>query len=162
MLTQEYLKSIIHYDPETGLFSWLQSTSFRIKIGDIAGSKTIHNYLVIRINGKIYYAHRLAFLYVTGEWPEKHVDHIDLNRTNNKWLNIRPSTVSENHGNMNKHIDNTSGHKGVWFNKLRNTWNAQIMVKGKRYNLGVYENKEDAAKAYEEAAIKYFGEFSRV
>lgn len=160
MITQQYLKSILYYDPETGLFYWICNRP-KVKSGSIAGGMDELGYIKIKIDGKKYRAHRLAILYMTGKWPPNDTDHEDLNRANNKWENIRPATKSQNFGNQRKYSNNKSGIKGVCWDKDANKWLAQIQVKNKKIKLGRYNDIEDAGKAYTEAAIKYFGEFAR-
>lgn len=157
MITQLELFEKLNYNPYTGLFVWLIRPRLRSKIGDIAGQLTNHGYILIGINGNRYLAHRLAWLYMTGELLENDIDHKDLNRTNNKWNNLREANDSQNKGNALKHKDNTSGKKGVCWDKSRNKWIVRV---GKIY-LGRFDKIEDAAIIYESAAIKYFGEFAR-
>ena len=109
-------------------------------------------------NAKIY-IHRLI-LGVTD--PSIFVDHIDGNGLNNQKLNLRICSQSENMRNMKKPISNKSGFKGVFYRKDRNTYAAAIVVKGKKHHLGHFKNKLDAANAYNQAAIKYFGEFAKL
>ena len=94
-LTQEYLKSILDYDLDTGIFTWKINKAKRTKIGDIAGW-SYNGYREIEINDKKYKAHRLAWLYVYGEMPNKLIDHIDGNRSNNKISNLREATLDGN------------------------------------------------------------------
>ncbi len=158
-LTQEYLKSILHYDPKTGLWRWTVPKIHR-DLSKPAGSPE-NGYLIIVIDCVNYRAHRLAFLYMTGAWPEKDVDHKDLNRSNNKWENLREADDRKNQGNQNAYLNNKSGYKGVSWDKKAKKWKAQIGMNGKRINLGRFEKIEDASFAYEEAAINYFKEFAR-
>ncbi len=161
MLSQEYLKSILHYDPTTGLFKWISKRP-KINVGDIAGGLDDAGYIRIKIDGIKYRAHRLAIFYITGEWPPDHTDHKDLNRSNNKWENIRPATRTENFGNQTKYSNNKSGIKGVCWDKESGKWMAQIQIANKKIKLGRYKNIEDAAKAYQIAAEKYFKEYARI
>jgi hypothetical protein len=160
MITQEYLKSILHYDPETGLFTWIKPRP-KINVGDIAGGIDELGYIRIKIDNKKYRAHRLAHFYMNGKFPDNEVDHKDLNRSNNKWSNIREATRIQNFGNQNKYSNNKSGIKGVCWDKDACKWLAQIQINNKKIKLGRYINIKDAELAYKEAAIKYFGEFSR-
>lgn len=160
-LTQAHLLEVLIYDPNTGLFRWKSTKSKRISIGDVAGSFTANGYIQIRFDGCIYLAHRLAVLYMTGRWPETLVDHRDRVRSNNRWSNIREASYSENAGNMATRPSNTSGYKGVFFRKESPRPFAQIMVDGRSIYLGTFDTPEDAAMAYQAAAIEYFGEFAR-
>ena len=109
MFTQQELKRQLHYNPETGVFTWLVSNNNRIRVGDKAGAVSSgKSYCRIKINGKSYGAHRLAFFYMHGEFPLKDVDHVDGNGLNNKWLNLRQVTHQENQKNQRLRKDNTS------------------------------------------------------
>jgi len=159
-LTQEQLKSALHYNPETGGFTRLISTSSRANVGDIAGTVMSIGYIEIMVKNKKYYAHRLAVLYMTGKWPSNQVDHINRTRDDNRWCNIRESNQSENCGNSSLRKDNTSGFKGVsWYNRDKK-WEAGIMFKYKHIYLGRYKEKKDAAMAYNDKATELFGEFA--
>src|SRR5216683_4946120 len=138
-ITQIYLISILHYNPETGIFTWI-SPRPKVKLYSIAGGIDDCGYIKIRIDGKKYLAHRLAHLYMTGIWPENEIDHEDLNRANNKWNNIRKATRSQNFGNQRKYSNNTSGIKGVCWDKQQNKWIAQIQINNKQIKLGRFLN----------------------
>lgn len=153
MLRQEYLKEVLNYNPETGIFVWKQSLGRRIHIGDIAGSLN-KGYVRIKINKKHYKAHRLAWLYMTGSWPEFEVDHINHIRHDNRFENLRDITHQENQFNRSEQ-KNTSGYVGVYWEKQRNEWRARISVNGKKIHLGFFTDKEEAAKAYHDAKEKY-------
>lgn len=164
-LTQEYLKSILRYDPETGKWFWIVNRG-SILAGLLAGSiqgKGDYRYVNIMIDGSSYLAHRLAHLYMTGEWPENHIDHEDLDGLNNKWNTIRKATRSQNLGNQKIHSNNTSGFKGVCWDKKSQKWVARIQVNKKSKVIGWFEKDklEEAAKAYEIEADKLFKEFAR-
>lgn len=157
MLTQEYLKSILRYDPETGEFTWLISKD-GVKRGSIAGSVSAHNgkkYCVIKINRHPYYAHRLAFLYMEGVFPENETDHIGGDGIDNKWVNLRSVSRAENGKNQCLRVTSISGVVGVSWNKTRSKWEAQICVNGKRMFLGYFSDKNMAAGARKAASIKY-------
>src|SRR5690606_13478665 len=160
MITQEYLKSILRYEPDTGNFIRLKSKGKIYKIGDIAGCVTNRGYVTICINGKVYYGHRLAWFYMTGRFIDQ-IDHKDLNKSNNKWENLRESSGSQNLGNIRKHKDNKSGYKGVSWYKPYQKWVVYIKAGSLRKNLGYYDDILEAAKVYEKAAEKYFKEFAR-
>ena len=109
MLTQERLKQLLYYDPVTGIFTWRKNHSSMARAGNIAGyvAKKEHTkYIYIRVDNKLYLAHRLAFLYQTGKFPAKQVDHIDQNRTNNSWNNLRPASHTDNQRNRSKNKNN--------------------------------------------------------
>ena len=89
MLTQSELKSLLHYDPETGLFTWIAPLSNRVQVGDVCSTVAPIGYILIGVRGQKLYAHRLAWLYMTGEWPENQIDHINCVKTDNRWANLR-------------------------------------------------------------------------
>jgi hypothetical protein len=163
MLTLERLKEILKYDQSNGLWTWLVvSHDNGIDIGDIAGNiDQILGYVIIKIDGQKYRAHRLAWFYMTGKWPSK-IDHIDRNGFNNVWSNLRVATTSQNAANRTKNSRNKSGYKGVSWDKKRNRWAVQICINNKRIHLGRYIDLNEAIMAYQDAAIFYFGDFARV
>jgi hypothetical protein len=158
------LTAVLHYDPETGLWTWLVSRG-PIRQGSPAG--TIHKgkrsstaYLRIKIEGRSYLAHRLAVLYMTGEWPKNQPDHRNTDGLDNRWENLRDSTQSQNQANRPARKDNRCGIKGVSF--FNGYYHAEIQCDGKRIGLGYFKEAEPAALAYERAAKELFGEFARV
>lgn len=157
MITQAELKSIVHYDPDTGIFTRLLSWG-STKKGDVAGSKSSYykgkTYLRLSVKCKIYYAHRLAFLYMNGVMP-KFVDHKNGDGTDNRWINIRESSPQHNQKNMRLSSVNLSGFTGV--SKCHNSdkWRARLMVGGVEVSLGRFDNIDDAIDARKAANIKY-------
>ena len=119
-LTQDYLKSILHYDPDTGIFRWAKRRATWIPAGTIAGSTCEKGYAIIVINYKIYRAHRLAWLYMTGSHPPEFIDHINLDRKDNRFCNLRLSTRAQNMQNFRIRPDNKSGVKGVYWDAKSN------------------------------------------
>jgi|SRR5215217_257853 len=159
MLTQEKLKTKLEYDPLTGLFTWVERFSSRAGKGELAGSVTSHGYISIRIFGKAYLAHRLAWLYVNGEFPQFQIDHRDTNKSNNSWTNFRPATNAQNVMNTGIRANNKSGHKGVsWYARYQK-WRVGCKADGVRHHLGYFENIDDAVKAYAACAKRIHGEF---
>lgn len=154
MLSQKELKKLLHYDPDTGVFTRLVTTSNRSKAGAIAGSPS-NGYSSIRINYKLYYAHRLAWLYMTGAFPEDHIDHINHIRTDNRWANLRDVTQAENGKNQPKINTNTSGVTGVCWHKAANKWTAYVHTKEKRKSLGYFSDKFDAICARKSAEVQH-------
>lgn len=159
MITQEYLKSWLRYEPEIGEFFWVRKPTTNVKIGAKAGSINAAGYLQIQLEGKIYLGHTLAWLYIKGEWTR--VDHEDLDRGNIKFVNLRKCTQSQNVANSCKRSSNTSGFKGVSFNKRLAKFQASIKVDYVKRHLGYFDLAEEAAAAYAKAAKAHFGEFAR-
>lgn len=137
------LKSILDYNPNTGIFKWKISNSNRIKPGDIAGILT-QGYCKIGINGKLYLAHHLAWFYVYGYFPENEIDHINRNGTDNRIENLREVSRICNARNTKNRSNNTSGIKGVSFHKQTNKWQVQITVNQKRISLGCHDEFDEA------------------
>ena len=159
MITQEYLKSILNYDAETGIFTWKVNKSNRSKVGNIAGSK-FNGYVNIEINNKSYKSHRLAWLYVYGKFPENLIDHINANRSDNKISNLRKATYQKNSENYKTPKTNTSGVKNVSWYKNLNKWVVSISVKSKKKTIGYFEDLELAELVAIEARNKYRMEFA--
>ena len=154
MITVEELKLLLDYDASTGLFVWKSDRTTTVKKGDIAGTNS-YGYLVITIGGKRYSAHRLAWLYITGSHPIDQIDHVNGIRDDNRFLNLREVTNSENAKNSKHRINNTSGHIGVGFEIRGCKWVAIIKVEGKIISLGRYTDKNEAVEARKKAEIKY-------
>lgn len=147
ILTQSRLKELLHYDPETGLF-----TRFS---GKVAGAIRPDGYVRIMLARELYYAHRLAWLYMTGSLPPEQIDHINGNKTDNRLANLRAVTNFENQKNQRKPVSNTSGIIGVVWHKTKNKWNAQIKHKGRSIHLGYFTDIEEAAAARAKASVQY-------
>jgi len=154
LLSQKQLKELFYYDPETGHFTRLTKTAKRVKIGELAGGDNGFGYLQIRINGELYLSHRLACLYMTGKWPE-FTDHINHIRSDNRWINLREVTCTENHKNMTLRADNLSGVIGVCFCNRDKAWLSYINVEKKRKPLGYFKDKFEAICARMSANNKY-------
>jgi len=154
---RERVIELLNYDPETGLFT-RRSGSGRWPAGEVAGS-LCHGYIVIRIDGKSHQAHRLAFLVVHGFIPSE-IDHINLVRSDNRISNLRPATTQQNSRNTGKYSNNTSGFKGVYWDKSNGKWQAQAQdANGKRKTLGRFPTPEAASAAYNDFARNLHGEF---
>lgn len=158
-LTREELTSYLIYDHETGSFKW-RCARKGIRKGDDAGHVSRAGYIVVCIKRRKYPAHRLAWLYVHGRWPTHYIDHIDGNKANNRIENLREATKTENCRNTWIRSDNTSGYKGVHLFARTQRWSAAIHENGRKIHLGYFCTAEDAARAYEAAASKLFGEFA--
>lgn len=146
-LTQSYLKQILHYDPDTGVFTWIQQLG-RAQIGCAAGHLRLDGYRHIRIHGRRYLAHRLAWFYICGTWPASDIDHRNGEKDDNRISNLRLATRSENGQNRRQAQSHSkSGLRGVSpCNKKR--WRAQIKLNGRCRYLGIFPSKESAHHAY--------------
>ena len=143
------LRQFLSYCPDTGVFTWLQRTAQQTRVGDVAGSRHHSGYTTISIARGRYAAHRLAWLYMTGDWPTGEIDHIDGDRTNTRWTNLRDVPKSLNQQNQRKpREDNKAGLLGVYWRKREQRWSAEISVNGKGKYLGVFASKEAAHEAY--------------
>lgn len=168
MINSSDLRELLHYDPETGVFRRIKivAPQSRVNIGDVAGCADGQGYIRIKLggrSGRSYAAHRLAWLYMTGSWPNGEIDHIDLNPSNNRWSNLRLATRSTNIANTRKRADNMSGAKGVYRGEGRKRpWRAEITVHKKRIFIGAFATIDEAKAAYDACALKYYGEFARV
>lgn len=161
MLTQKRLKELLHYDPETGTFTWKVRTSNRVRVGDIAGSRHSTNggkYVAkkVRVDGVTYLAHRLAWFYMYGIWPSGDTDHMDRNPLNNSAHNLRCATRKQNVENASMRADNTSGFRGVCFIPKTGRWFAQIRHNRVQVNIGYFDTPEEASAAYEAMRDKLF------
>lgn len=154
MLTQAALREILRYNPDTGIFTWIISVG-RIGSGSIAGTPDRHGYIKIGINHKIYGAHRLAWLYLNGEFPADEIDHINGIRDDNRSDNLRSVTAYVNNRNKKMPSHNTSGCIGVSCRKGKGCWNAYISNNRKRYNLGYYKDWFEAVCVRKAAEVKY-------
>lgn len=173
LLTQELVKEFLHYDPDTGVFTWRERSRKWFKgekqhccdswntrhAGKVAGNKYTkpHNkksYLQVSVFDCWYSCHQLAFLYMNGSIPEC-IDHINGDGTDNRWCNLREVTHAENSRNLKLSSRNTTGVVGVSWSKSRNKWVASINVKGKTKFLGRFNELSDAVNARKEAEKLY-------
>lgn len=157
-LSQARLKELLHYNHDTGIFTWKSCVGRwgHIQAGTEAGTLNGKGYRSIKIDGTWYLGHRLVFLYVTGSFPINDVDHGDHVRNNNKWSNISNATQRENSKNQSKSKSNKSGVTGVHWNKSRKKWIAQIRAEnGKILHLGSFDDLTIAASVRKNADIKY-------
>lgn len=163
-LTQQRLRELLDYDASTGVFTRKVRVA-NVAAGTVAGCRRGAGYLFISVDNKLLRAHQLAWLYMTSEWPTRFIDHIDLNKSNNRWSNLRLATKSQNQANIGLTKGNASGIKGVSRyragEKYGKPWQAGIAKDGKGIHLGHYATKEEAAGAYARAATKLYGEFAR-
>ena len=140
MLTQEQLKEVLNYNPETGDFTWKVRTSNRIQAGGIAGHLNVRGYITVRIGGKNYQAHRLAWLCMFGDFPKDEIDHINHVKNDNRIANLREATRQENNKNHSMNKRNTSGVVGVTRDRWDKKWQSNITVDGKLLYLGCFDD----------------------
>lgn len=153
ILTQARLKELLRYDPDTGVFTYACARP-KVRVGAVAGhTHRGHGYRQIKLDGKPYLAHRLAWLYVYGDWPPELLDHIDLDRTNNRIANLRLSDRFLNRQNTRAPANCTSGVKGVNWNKTLGKWHARIAYGNHRHHVGWFATLEDAKQARLQAEI---------
>lgn len=153
------LRIEVSFDPETGVFARRVERP-RSPAGSRLGAPCSNGYLMFRVMGQRYLAHRLAWLYVYGAWPDGDIDHINGNRADNRIANLREATKSQNMANTRTQANNRSGVRGVIFDKASGKWMAYMQQHGRFINLGRYDIKEDAATARQEAFSRAFGEFA--
>lgn len=167
-LTAEFVRSILDYDPETGVFRWKERPEYPQKwntryAGTVAGAvSSNHRYvrLQIRIEEMMYKAHRIAWLYFYGEWPANDIDHIDGNAINNKISNLRCCTKVQNSANS-KGKSRCGLPKGVDYSMARKKYRARISMSGSDHHLGYFDDPQSAHLAYCDASKRIHGEFSR-
>lgn len=180
-LTADFVRSILNYDPKTGLFTWKHRSADTFELaarhsreqiarlwnpryaGKPAGHCDSYGYHQIKINSVYYLAHRMAWLFIHGEWPEKEMDHINGNRADNRLVNLRLCSRMQNMANSGRKSTNKSGYKGVYL-KARHTkkrWASQIRAGGKQITLGYFDTPEAAHAAYVKAAKELHGAFHR-
>ena len=156
-ISQEQLKQLLDYDPETGIFRHRRDRGNRVKAGTAVGCR-YKGYIRISINRKSYRGHRLAWLYVYGHFPEMDIDHINGIRHDNRIVNLRLATQAQNNFNARTKVG-ASGIRGVHWHKKKQKWHAQATLNYKRIHLGFFDEKEDAAEAYRQFAMEHHGKF---
>lgn len=165
MLTQEYITKLFDYDPETGIFIWKQRSidqfvskrafstwNARFSLKKAGSVRKDNGYVNLTINNKHYFAHRLAWLYVYGVIPSLEIDHINGVRDDNRIVNLREATSSDNKQNRHKCSKNSlTGLLGVRFSKRTKRFSSTIFLKGKAHHLGSFDSKEEAYSSYVKA-----------
>lgn len=138
----EYLKEILHYDPDSGVFIWKTRRGGTATAGSIAGALRPDGYIGISIDNRVYLAHVLAFFYMEGFWAEGQIDHIDRIRNNNRYNNLREASNICQMRNCKVRVDNSSGVKGV--SQLANgKWHTKMSISGKIYHIGNHEDFDE-------------------
>jgi len=157
-LTRARLRELLHYDPDTGEFRWRRRMNGNVGVNNVAGCLTPDGYRRISIASRLYRAHHLAWLDVTGKWCPGMIDHRDGDPTNNRWHNLRRATGWQS--NANRRLPrNKWGLKGV--SRHASGWRAVIHKNRKKHNLGIFATAEAAHAAYVKAARKLHGEYAR-
>lgn len=159
-LTQDELKRLLHYNPDTGEFHWRVNRSNGVKAGDLTGTRTQTGYVVISVLNKTRKAHRLAWLYMTGEFPPDYIDHVNCNKSDNSWSNLRCATNSENQRNRGR-FGGAAGMKNVVFVEKRKKFQVSLKVAGKEKFIGYYEDAELADLVAHAAREKFHGPFAK-
>lgn len=155
-LSHGHLVNILKYNLDTGLFTYRRTIHSHALKGQVAGTKTPRGYIRIQIDGVVYPAHRLAWFYVTAEWPSAVINHRDRNKANNAFKNLRDVSRSVAMQNQAEpHKGNKSGFIGATYHAVTGKWAAQIVKKGVRErHLGLYDTPAEAARAYQAAKAK--------
>lgn len=160
-LTVDALKSVLDYNSESGVFTWSANADLGTRSdrrGKVAGTVQFDGYIAIKVFGRRYYAHRLAWFYINGVWPSGQLDHRDRDRSHNAINNLRPASPSQNSANGRVRTHSVGQLKGVTPQGLR--WKAQIVKDREKIYLGMFDTKEQAHAAYLDAAKSMHGEFA--
>ncbi len=156
------LHQVFEWDDEKQELTRKRQTSGRVKVGDVAG--ILHKpsgYEFVSVDGKHYKKHRIIFALANGCWPEKDIDHINGDRSDNRLKNLREATRSQNNANAKLYSNNTSGHKGVSYSKSLRKWHSYISFNNQRTHLGYFATAEEAARVRRLEAAKLHGKFAR-
>lgn len=154
------LVRLVHYDKMTGIFTAKVRLSPRVPAGSVLGSRNCCGYINIQLKRRVYLAHRLAWMYMTGIFPLAYIDHIDQDKSNNRFDNLREATAGQNQANINLRSTNTTGRKGVFFNKRSGKYKTCIYHNSKPVRLGTFDDIDSASDAYDDAAIRFNGEYA--
>lgn len=159
--SQERLRELFDYNPETGIVLWRITTSNRAKAGTAAGTVS-GNRLIVTCDRVSYKLHRVIWKWMIGQEPPVQIDHEDTDGLNNRWANLREANNSLNSANRRVQSNNrSSGLKGAYYNKFAQIWYSRIQKDGVDYSLGCFQTKEEAHAAYVAKATELFGEFAR-
>lgn len=162
MLTQKRLREVLHYDPSTGIFTWIIATSDRLKVNTIAGSLRKSGYRNLQVDKKLYLAHRLAFLYMVGYIP-KYVDHINGDPSDNSWENLRECSLKQNQYNRKRDVRSVTGVKGLTIRNNNKYYYANVITNRKhnsKYFPFTEEGKAEACEWLEQTRLRLHGDFS--
>lgn len=159
-ISHQRVRDLLDYDEETGVFTWRQRVG-NVAAGTRAGSILSCNRRQLEVDGISIKTSRLAWFYVTGEWPSRNLDHKDCNSLNDAFQNLRECSQTQNQGNRRRPSNNSSGYKGVHYCNTNKTYLARVRFKGKCFCLGSFDDPEKAHAAYVAKARELFGEFAR-
>ncbi len=159
-LTAERLRALLDYDAASGKFTWRFKRG-KMRAGSLAGAQGHDGRIVIGVDREILLAHRLAWLHHYGEWPADDIDHINMDRSDNRICNLRVATPSQNLANQPARKNTSTGLKGVSFDRERGKFKAQIKVNYKGRLIGRFDTAEEASEAYRAVAVAAFGEYAR-
>lgn len=154
-LTAQRLQELLHYDPLTGLFTWRMARR-KCTPGAVAGHGQKGRYVTIKIDYVRHYAHRLAWLYMTGAWPARQVDHRNKNKQDNRWTNLRQATQKQNCENMHDRAGTKSGVAGVTWHARDELWRVRIVHNQQEILLGYFKSLDDAIARRRAAEAQYF------
>lgn len=157
-LTQSVLHEFLDYNPKTGELTWKKKYTRKVVVGQRAGSiSTKNRHRVLRFMGELYAEHRVAWFHYYGKWPDGHIDHVNHNEQDNRIENLRDVTQAENNRNTSKRKDNSTGHVGVWLNKLnsKKKFMAELYLSGKRVHYSSHYTLEEAIAARKSAEQIY-------
>lgn len=160
MMDAKIIKKILSYNPKTGEFRWKVNIAINTRMGSVAGRRNLLGYWIIKYKYRGYRRSRLAWLYMKRRWPKDMIDHINGEKSDDRWENLREATRSQNLLNSKKPRSNTSGYKGV--TAFRGDWRAIIRINGKQKVIGRYKTKIAAHLAYVDAVKRHHGEFGRL
>jgi hypothetical protein len=162
---EDWIKDNLHYDPETGHIWWTKRGLAR-QFDKPVGTLTKDGYICLRLISDSVSRqcanHRVAWFLYYGVWPKDQIDHINNIRTDNRVVNLREASQKENNGNMKKRRNCSSNYKGIYWDNSCNKWICTITIDYSRKYLGSYHNEEEAALAYNKAALEYFGEYAKI
>ena len=149
-ITQEQVRHAFDYDPLTGVLKWKNPVHHRVWVGKICRSPGKKGYYRVQFVGKLWHVHRIIFLYMKGRFPNSDLDHINGIVNDNRWVNLREATASENRFNSRRYRNNTSGFKGVAWCKQKNKWRGRVKVEGKEYHAGFFDDIHEAVNEVQE------------
>ena len=161
-LTIERLKELLHYNPDTGVFTWLKRKGWRAIKGNAAGTLGLNGYIWVGIDGRRYLAHRLAWFYETGCTPKCFIDHINGSPSDNRICNLREADFHQSSCNTKIPSSNRSGEKGVCWSKRECKWRVVVVTRRRQIHLGYFSDIEDAVNAARNGRKMYHGEYARM